>query len=211
MSGLLDRGTGSGAIGFAHERPRARILATDASMDALTLARENARRFSTFNVEFMHRRRARLRSGGSHSGAVRGRGSWGDRLGSRSGRDSAHRRRPSGRVTAAARGAGERTVYMVSLPRLVWPDRRSATSTLSGGRGRSPLARAGLRRARPPSRCGGRRAATAPPDRADRVPGNDTCEHPLVRAIEIACPPGQNHFKWKPDPNGANDVLGETH
>ena len=52
---VLDLGTGSGAIAIAiaHERPRARILATDASAEALAVARENARRLSTGNVEFV--------------------------------------------------------------------------------------------------------------------------------------------------------------
>ena len=52
---VLDLGTGSGAIAIAiaHERPRAKILATDASADALAIARENARRLSAGNVEFV--------------------------------------------------------------------------------------------------------------------------------------------------------------
>jgi len=54
--GVLDLGTGSGAIAIAIacERSRARVLATDASADALALARENARRLSAGNVEFVH-------------------------------------------------------------------------------------------------------------------------------------------------------------
>jgi len=51
---VLDLGTGSGAIALAiaHERPRAMILATDVSADALEVARENARRLGIGNVEF---------------------------------------------------------------------------------------------------------------------------------------------------------------
>jgi release factor glutamine methyltransferase len=52
---LLDLGTGSGAIALAlaHERPRAKVLATDASADALAVARENARRLNLPHVEFL--------------------------------------------------------------------------------------------------------------------------------------------------------------
>ncbi len=51
---VLDLGTGSGAIALAiaHERPRVRVLATDASTDALSIARDNARRLGLRNVEF---------------------------------------------------------------------------------------------------------------------------------------------------------------
>ncbi len=51
---VLDLGTGSGAIALAiaHERPRATILATDASADALDVARANARGLGLANVEF---------------------------------------------------------------------------------------------------------------------------------------------------------------
>lgn len=51
---VLDLGTGSGAIGLAlaHERPRARILATDISREALAVAEGNARRLGIANVEF---------------------------------------------------------------------------------------------------------------------------------------------------------------
>lgn len=52
---VLDLGTGSGAIALAlaHERPRARVLATDTSAAALSIARDNAQRLATRNVEFV--------------------------------------------------------------------------------------------------------------------------------------------------------------
>jgi len=52
---VLDLGTGSGAIAFAiaSERPLARVLATDASSDALDVARGNAQRLGLRNVEFL--------------------------------------------------------------------------------------------------------------------------------------------------------------
>jgi len=51
---IADLGTGSGAIALAiaKERPRARVVATDASGPALDVARENARRNRIGNVEF---------------------------------------------------------------------------------------------------------------------------------------------------------------
>lgn len=53
---IADLGTGSGAIALAiaKERPHARIVATDASADALDVARGNARRNAVANVEFRH-------------------------------------------------------------------------------------------------------------------------------------------------------------
>ena len=53
---IADLGTGSGAIALAiaKERPRARVVATDASSDALDVARENAKRNGIGNVEFRH-------------------------------------------------------------------------------------------------------------------------------------------------------------
>lgn len=51
---VADLGTGSGAIALAiaRARPRAHILATDVSVAALSLARENAERLGLGNVEF---------------------------------------------------------------------------------------------------------------------------------------------------------------
>lgn len=52
---IADLGTGSGAIALAlaHERPRASVLATDASRAALDVARDNARRLDVRNVTFV--------------------------------------------------------------------------------------------------------------------------------------------------------------
>jgi release factor glutamine methyltransferase len=52
---VLDLGTGSGAIALAiaRERPHAHVLATDTSMAALDVARDNARRLGLANVEFL--------------------------------------------------------------------------------------------------------------------------------------------------------------
>ena len=53
---IADLGTGSGAIALAiaHERPRARVVALDASAAALEVARGNAERLGIMNVEFVH-------------------------------------------------------------------------------------------------------------------------------------------------------------
>jgi len=54
--GVLDLGTGSGAIALAiaKERPACRIIATDSSTDALAVARDNANRHSLGSIEFRH-------------------------------------------------------------------------------------------------------------------------------------------------------------
>lgn len=53
---LADLGTGSGAIALAmaRERPRAHVIATDASVEALAVARRNAERHRIGNVSFRH-------------------------------------------------------------------------------------------------------------------------------------------------------------
>ncbi|MET0100585.1 MAG: peptide chain release factor N(5)-glutamine methyltransferase [Sedimenticola sp.] len=52
---IADLGTGSGAIALAiaRERPGCHIIATDQSADALEVARRNAQRHDTRNVEFL--------------------------------------------------------------------------------------------------------------------------------------------------------------
>ena len=52
---VADLGTGSGAIALAiaSERPRAQVVATDASADALAVARRNAQRLGIGNVRFV--------------------------------------------------------------------------------------------------------------------------------------------------------------
>lgn len=51
---IADLGTGSGAIALAlaYERPRARVLASDASDEALAVARANAQRLGIANIDF---------------------------------------------------------------------------------------------------------------------------------------------------------------
>ena len=55
LARVVDLGTGSGAIALSigTERPRAKILATDASAEALEVARRNARRLCIPNVQFV--------------------------------------------------------------------------------------------------------------------------------------------------------------
>lgn len=51
---VFDLGTGSGAVALAiaHERPRAHVIGTDSSRDALAIANANAGRLDLSNVEF---------------------------------------------------------------------------------------------------------------------------------------------------------------
>jgi len=53
---VADLGTGSGAIALAiaRERPHAQVVATDASADALAVARRNALRHAIGNIAFVH-------------------------------------------------------------------------------------------------------------------------------------------------------------
>ena len=53
---VADLGTGSGAIALAlaQERPRAQLIATDASQGALAVARGNAQALRLSNIEFRH-------------------------------------------------------------------------------------------------------------------------------------------------------------
>ena len=70
---VLDLGTGSGAIALAiaHERPHAHVLATDTSMAALDVARDNARWLGLANVEFLPVRLVCMRPGHLARRAVR--------------------------------------------------------------------------------------------------------------------------------------------
>jgi len=53
-SRVADLGTGSGAVAaaIAHERPRCQVVGTDASIDALKVARDNTHRLGLANVTF---------------------------------------------------------------------------------------------------------------------------------------------------------------
>ena len=53
---VADLGTGSGAVALAlaHERPQARVVATDCSVEGLLVARRNAQRLAIGNVSFAH-------------------------------------------------------------------------------------------------------------------------------------------------------------
>lgn len=53
---VADLGTGSGAVALAiaRERPHAQVVATDASITALDVARRNAQRHAIQNVSFVH-------------------------------------------------------------------------------------------------------------------------------------------------------------
>lgn len=55
---ILDMGTGSGciAVSLAHERPDSRVVAADASAEAIAVARRNAGRHGLTNIEFVQGR-----------------------------------------------------------------------------------------------------------------------------------------------------------
>lgn len=55
MAGLVDLGTGSGCVGItlALERPQSRVLAIDASADAIGVARRNATALHCANIDFV--------------------------------------------------------------------------------------------------------------------------------------------------------------